>query len=122
MAFFDASLTEWKAYYKIQAPELELQMGARHSSDSRINQPANQNELADLLGLRNDSPRITNQFPASVPAPQVSGAPIIAASFPALFYFVNRSSDNAQNNNQRAASSAMRNATGLIGRNAPRIE
>ncbi|KAL7673937.1 hypothetical protein ACOME3_000218 [Neoechinorhynchus agilis] len=110
-----------------------LQMGARDSSDSRINQPANQNEFADLLGLRNDSPRITNHFPASVPTPQAnlmneltasmrSVAPIIAASFPVLFDFVNRSSDNAQNNNQRTASTATQNAQGLIGRNVPRIE
>ncbi|KAL7674324.1 hypothetical protein ACOME3_000604 [Neoechinorhynchus agilis] len=112
---------------------LEQQMGPRDSSDSRLNPPANQNELADLLGLRNDSPRITNQFPASVLAPQVnlmnelmasmrSVAPIIAASLPVLFDFVNRSSDTAQNNDQTAASTATRNAQGLIGRNVPRTE
>ncbi|KAL7673939.1 hypothetical protein ACOME3_000223 [Neoechinorhynchus agilis] len=109
------------------------QIGARDSNDSRLNPPANQNELADLPGNRNDSPRITNQFPASVPAPQVnvmnelmasmrSVAPIIAASLPALFDFVNRSSDTAQNNDQRIASTATQNAQRLIGRNVPRIE
>ncbi|KAL7673967.1 hypothetical protein ACOME3_000252 [Neoechinorhynchus agilis] len=80
--------------------------------------------------LRNDSPRITNQFPASVPAPQVnlmnehmasmrSVAPIIVAFLPD---FVNRSSGNAQNNDRRIASTATQDAQGFIGRNVPRIE